>query len=330
MSALFINIKTPEDENYIANLIIEAIGEYLKEHDLDIQYMSDIKLQKLVFRVADMLDLPLTRSWYMRGCYVHNSIINRDFLKRIVESGYKKEKGEEYKILYDAVSKNIEGVWWTPTDRFLEDLYKTQAPEAYRNIYISNNDILNLNKEAINFLRDFAGKRTLAKWIALSTDYYQRISKNVSKLHIELISKKEFRDFIIPFFNFTDLLEMLYLKIDDILKSEVDISSDVLEFFELVDRVYFNNIWQYPALVISKETVIGIRKDEVIEENLRRLERAEDRINYYMEHIKKGVSELDLLPSIKDLETKYKDSVKTLGEDVSKKIADFWKVCSKA
>lgn len=324
-----LSIKTPEDEDYITELIIEAIGEYLEEHDLDIQYMSDIKLQKVVFKVADTLNIPLTRSWYMRGCYVHNSIINRDFLKEKMERGYEKEKGKEYKLLYDAVSKNIEEVWWTTTTRFLEGLYKTQAPEAYRSMYISNNDLLNLNKEVINFLRDFAGKRTLAKWITLSTDYYNRISKNVSKLHIELISKKEFGDLIIPFSNFTDLLEMLYLKIDDILKSEVDISRDILEFFELVDRVYFKNIWQYPALVISKETVIGIRKDEIIEENLTRLERAEDKINYHMEHIKEGASELDLLPSIKDLETKYKESVKILGADVSKKIAEFWKVCSK-
>jgi len=329
MRSITIQVETPEDEDRIAEFIIDAIAEYMRNQGLDLKYMNDIKLQKLVYRVADSLDIPLTRSWYMRGCYVHNSIINRDFLRETMDDGYEKEKGEEYKLIYAAVSRNIEDVWWTPTTNFLEELYRTHAPETYRSIYISNNKILNLNKEIKDVLRNYIiGQSTLAKWTPLSTDYYQRISKNISELHINLISRKEFRDLIIPFSDFTDLFEIFYLKIDDILNTKGD--RNILEFFEHVDDVYFKNIWQYPALVISKETVSGIRKDEVIEETEARLERAEDNINCYTGHIRKEASTLDLLPSIKDLEAKYNESVKMLGEDVSEKIADFWNACSKA
>lgn len=321
-------INTPHDESRIAELIIDAIAEYMDAHELDIRYMSDIKLQKIVFKTVEYLNIPLTRSWYMRGCYIHiPEIINSNFLQeRINNKQIKKEDG--YDLIFKSISKNIEDIWWTPTDRLLKNLYNTQAPEAYRSIYIANNNILNLNKE----INDISGKyhigSTLARWIPWNTDYHQRAAENISRLHIELISRKEFGDVIVPFLEFTNVLEAIYLKLDNLLSSNTDISSDILEFLELVDDVYYRNIWHYPALAISRETVVGIRKDEIIQDNSARLEGADDKMNYHIEHLKTEASDLDLLPSIKDLETKYRESVGMLGEDASMKIAEFWKVHS--
>lgn len=326
----YFKITTPHDESCIAELIIDAIAKYMNTHDLDIRYMSDIKLQKIVFKTAEDLNIPLTRSWYMRGCYIHlPEIINSNFLQeRINSKQIKKEDG--YDLLFKSVSKNIEDIWWTPTDRLLKNLYNTQAPEAYRSIYIANNNILNLNKEINKISGKYHIGSTLAKWIPLDTDYYQRVSENISRLHIELISKKEFKDVIVPFLEFTNVFEAIYPKLDNLLSSNTDISSDIFEFFGLVDDVYYRNIWQYPALTISRETVVGIRKDEIIEDNSARLEGADDKMNYHIEHLKTEASDLDLLPSTKDLETEYKKSVGMLGEDASRKIAEFWKVHSMA
>ncbi len=85
MRSITIQVETPEDEDRIAEFIIDAIAEYMRNKGLDLKYINDIKLQKLAYRVADTLDIPLTRSWYMRGCYVHNHLIDRDFLREKME-----------------------------------------------------------------------------------------------------------------------------------------------------------------------------------------------------------------------------------------------------
>ena len=64
---------SPQDENKIIWMILRDTYNILaRTRNFDFSYASKVKLQKVVFLIAEKLDIPLTRSWYRYGGYVHN------------------------------------------------------------------------------------------------------------------------------------------------------------------------------------------------------------------------------------------------------------------
>ena len=72
MDSALIRIETPEEEDLVANLLLSAVAEYMQTTHMDVKFLNDLKLQKTIYKTCDDLNIPLTRSWYKRGCYVHN------------------------------------------------------------------------------------------------------------------------------------------------------------------------------------------------------------------------------------------------------------------
>ena len=87
MDSALIRIETPEEENLVIDLMMRAVAEALKKKNLNIDNLRETKLQKILCKTAGDLDLPITRSWYMRGEYISNSLINTSNLRNY----YKKE-----------------------------------------------------------------------------------------------------------------------------------------------------------------------------------------------------------------------------------------------
>ena len=140
MDSALIKIDTPEEEDLVATLLLYAVAEYMRKTKMDIKYLNDIKLQKTIYKTSDDLNIPLTRSWYKRGCYVHNTNIRIETLKHILRSEinleeveqFKKGHKKEYESILKTITKNINNFKYISTKRLLDKLYQNRAPKKYR------------------------------------------------------------------------------------------------------------------------------------------------------------------------------------------------------
>jgi len=196
------------------------------------------------------------------------------------------------------------------------EYYQTEAPEKYRSIYLSNTKIRSINEEISEYLKTHYVPHK-------SVDYYEQISVAISNLHLDLIANKEFDAVTEPFIDFTNFMEMVTLRINSLMNSREKLPTDSEEVFSNVASVYFKNVWVYPALVISKNTVTGLREKEIVKNSEQRIKDAKQYIDYNLQRLKSVAEDINLIPSEEDLKMFYKDS------ETGKNIARFWEICIK-
>jgi hypothetical protein len=332
MDSTLIQIGTPEEEDFVIGLMMRAVAQYAKERNLNIEGLRETKLQKILCKAAGDLNLPITRSWYMRGEYVSNPIIKTSNLRNYYnkrDAGYLTSKQNGiYKTLYNAISSSIDEFWPIETRELLLRLYSRNAPERYKRLYLTNNYLLSTN----NLLKDSLASNEVSLLnysIGRNYNYYSQASKNVSKIHVELASKPEFENIIDDYINLTDLLEGVYLRLDILYNLKKTISHDVKDFFIRLNGIYYSDVWKYPALIISKNTMIGIQKEKNIAWCESKLEYANKNMNETIENIETEANDLDLIPTSKDLEIVDRELYASAGENASQCLKEFWNIYNK-
>jgi len=336
MDSVLIRIDTEQEENIVSNLLLYAVAEYIVRNKMDVLYLNEIKLQKTIYKTCDDLNIPLTRSWYKRGCFVHDPNIKRENLKNILRSDasldeviqFKKEHEAEYHNILKILTKNMNKVWYISTKKLLEILYKNRAPGLYKTLYQSNNIILSTNTQIRDSLREyiplqFANRRSNNQY------YYNLLSRSISQVHIELVSNERFQCIINPYIEFTDFLENVYIKIDDILTSDLSVPVEVANLFESIDRRYYDYVWGGPALVISKETVKGAQADDYKEKSEKQVENYFDDIDAVLNGLQSESERCKLSPSLDEMERTNSILTERLNVAVKDNLKEFWKLYNK-
>lgn len=165
-------VATPNDEKKVVGEILQSLAKYMLDHDVNVRFLSEMKLQKIVFKTVEELDLPITRSWYIRGCMVHPSgtlsgSVRKKTLEKLVKNPEKLAVDSDIYACFDSIQ--IDKIFRTGRNIFLKELYNSMEPTRFRNEYAPNNEIiLSLEK--------------LSKGIYdnISTT----ISENISKLYL--------------------------------------------------------------------------------------------------------------------------------------------------
>lgn len=292
-----IEIGTPEEEDSVIQLMMRAVAQYIKENGLDVTSLCETKLQKILCETSSKLDLPITRSWYMRGEYIPNPIIKRSNLYRYLqssESHLTDNQRDIYNVLYKPVSNIARDFWPIDIGELLERLYSQKAPTKYRRLYISNNNILAMNKRITHCFRN-SGE-------IVSDNYYTVASRNSLDIHAAMVTSPEFECLVEKYINVTDLFSGIYLQLDILYRSGRTIPNEVKDFFIRLDDRYYNSIWRYPALIISKNTMCGLQRDDKIDWCERQLTIANANTDSTIEAIEAEADDLNLIPTIDDLE----------------------------
>ena len=168
-------------------------------------------------------------------------------------------------------------------------------------LYQANNTILETNTQVKDSLKDKVS--SLFNWdISNKFYYYNLISNSISQVHIELAANGEFESIIDPYINFTQFLESLYIKVDNILRPGICIPIEVSNLFESIDRTYYDYIWGCPTLVISKETVKGAQADDYKEKSEIQIERGFDNLDTVLNNLKNDSEIVGLSPTLAELE----------------------------
>lgn len=322
-----IEIETPGEEDFVIKLMMRAVAQYIKEHKLDVNSLCETKLQKILCETSSDLDLPITRSWYMRGEYIPNPIIRKSNLndyQQVSTSNLTENQRIVYKILYKYISKNASEFWPVEIGELLKRLYSRKAPDRYRRLYLSNNNLLLMNKHIVPALKPYC---QISRGVAYN--YYTEASRNILDIHTAMASLPEFEGIFDKYINITDLLSGIYLKLDLLFESGRSIPNEVKDFFIRLDDRYYSYVWKYPALIISKNTMCGIQKEEKINLCKLRLKSASTHIDGMIETIESEADDLNLIPTIDELEM-VDTSLYCKEESARQPLNELWKVYNKA
>lgn len=338
MKSQLLHIETAQEEDSVAALMMMAVSECLRKTQTHPKYINELKLQKIVYKTCDDLNIPLTRSWYKRGCYVHNSKIKKENLINTpnfnstpseellqLKTTYKKEYG----IILKQLTNNINDIKYIAWEKLLDRIYHSHAPRQYRKLYLSNNKILETNNQLKGLLKN--KRSSLLSWVNSRNMYshYEIVSDSISEVHIELASNPEFQEIIDTYIDFTDVLEPIYIKAGELLSPETSPSVEMSSLFDSIEQFYYEYVWGCPALVMSKKTVKGARAEEYIEKSAGLINECEDIIHSFLISLDTKIESLELNPTLEKLE--YVDAIlsKNTASPQQDTFSEIWKLYNK-
>jgi len=316
------------NEDDVVDLITLA-GTKLSEKQLGFVSNSDLHWAKLSCKVAEELDLDITRYWYMYGCYVDSdraTALRASQLrkKNCVPSGDKpsrssvidRAKSSDFKELYDnilgVVEKHLD-IFRTRTDELRLYLYENEAPPRFRPLYLSNFYFTKLIENI------YLGHRAFS-------DSYNELSDLTTQLHLSLVKSDCEKNCRMAVKQYSFILESIVGKAalaeEREEKEEATLRSQPYKpragvlacpqspfdgFMGKYRRVleekynyYEEIVWRYPASYIGSITVTGWKKEA---RNAKLLATVNDSTNFCAERIpviKSGLKENGFLPSIED------------------------------
>lgn len=313
-----LHVTTSADEKRVVNNILQSLAKYMLDSNIDVKYLSEMKLQKIVFKTVEELDLPVTRSWYLRGCMVHpggtlSGSVKRKTIEKLVKNPDSLIVDQDIYSCFDSIQvKNR--IFFTKRNDFLRDLYRYMEPERFRNEYVPNNEII-LSLEGMS-KGDFNGVNTV-------------ISENISKLYLGLQCDELFVGLSDNFYAFLDFLENVSIETEGNVEDGAEVTTENLEFFKRLSSVYYNNVWMEPASIISIETAQGPNAERVIEQRRGYLPLASQKIEYPLNELKCKADELKLSLSEVNVEKAFMKSREQIGIDAGKNLTEMLKIYAK-
>jgi len=269
---------TPKAEETIVKWLFGEIVSYHNNGKQKIypgqrKWASRTRIQKIIFTTLEALDIPITRSWYLWGGYVHSKVLNESFdyynarFANEPDSVIKLRKkvnelaisvGETQEIL----RKQADYVLATNSRSFLPKYYKEEAPEEYTDVYVSKqylSDHYDYIKTDISTLTFDHYKEKL--------DHYTYYNYMFNDSALEVLYQEDLYDNLM---RFNDLVGTIQDKIlYELSKDNLSIQRK-LSIYRSISKCYKKYIWMPFACKISQNTVTGIRSKEEYKEMVER------------------------------------------------------------
>lgn len=314
MGQIYVN--SPEDEKKVTTSILQALAKYMSDNGVKSKYLTETKLQKIVYKTIEELELPITRSWYIRGCMVHpggkiSGYVNVDKVAYLMK--YRPFYwDEDIYACFDSIQV-INRILKVKQDNFLRNLYKNMQPEKFRMEYIPNNEIM----------------LSMQRMIKGTYDVSNDISNSISELSLGLYEDDIFNSIPNSFYEYLELIENISLVLEAMVEEGSEISSNQSKFIKSIESNYFSTIWKLPATIISINTAEGLSAETLIKNQNNYIPYGIEEIDRIFEESNEKSQELDIVIDEKSIETAYESSREKIGIDSAKKIADMWKIYTK-
>lgn len=260
-------IRNIDEEAKIVRWAFAEIIGYMKHkhHRYWFKYNPKrVRVHKIMYRAFESANIPVTRSWYRYGCFIHSTQLAgfKDFssLKyRYLRSKYppKRLQSAVSKMGFDvdfAIKKIRDTIDVMPTrmDMYLESLYEG-APEKIGGIYTSK---LALHKLLMRSKKiDFRQLLTFQKWLS-------RLRRGFSDFHMSTFSGAQFEDLTDVTMSFTSNVEEALLKFEKLILQRKRILKKNIRLIHKFCDIFDNHVWVPFALEISARTVKGFRETE--------------------------------------------------------------------
>ena len=274
-------------------------------------------MTKIVFFVADDLELPITRSWYLFGPFVHSSpemelklaptftTISRPTPdgRRLTEKQFDRFTSR-FEDLSDDIMSKVEEYYeymFMNDKKIMEGIYRELTPTDYRGFYISGMQIR-------EFLQPLISPRPL-NGRGLFYDDYSTYLIEFQRSLSEFIDDVRVTDFLQ---RYLDLFDLMIIKLEYVhsdpkrLQTWRDTMGSLLNDFN-------SDIWRLPCSRILVKTIIGPRDKWIRRWGLSQVNKIP---NYYLPiyikqlHIITGTG---LLPTDTEIEMQLKKTEKRCG-----------------
>jgi len=266
-------ITTEEEEDTVVRWAFAEIMGYLKiNHD---PYWfkfnpNHMKIHKIMYNVFEAADIPVTRSWYRYGCFIHSRQLAgfEDFstLKnRYLRSAYPPERLQSAvdKMGFDTsfVTRKLHEIVDTMPQRmdaYLESLYQN-APRSVGNIYIAKMGFHNALRDSTKI--DFRNSQMFQNW-------FVRVRRALTVFHMSAFSHNQFNDLACIVMDFTADVEEALLKIDELIMQRKRVLTKWIKLIHEFSNHFDGDVWLPFALEISAQTVKGFRETQVRNQQL--------------------------------------------------------------
>lgn len=304
------------EEQKIIDDLEEGLASAILDHDqLDsdaVSYLSETKLQKLLYLAINKFDLPVTYSWYLAGAHIAEADVGVRHVDKNLnqissnigpknqllrdsrpEQKTRSKSGKDISEYEEFFAQILDDIWFKQRHDFLEEFYTEYAPEKYQNLYLRSLELRRLFAELKeNYQEDSTKQLSLKNYSGgvQESNFYSDFEDVCRDLEFEIGTDKSISMTADAFSNFVDILLDVIFEIQ-----QSDNQDNSIKRKQLVERAndfFFYNAWRRPCLYISKETATGPNAYKLVSNREQQIKVAETVYNEELAEFKKRCSEL--------------------------------------
>jgi hypothetical protein len=297
-----------------------AVAENEHISDADAKFLGRVKIHKLAWLAVKRFDEPITRSWYLAGPYLKTGNISVGSVNEwISDAGKVSDEfidGRNHKQIPKDAAKYVDfyvnevdlhKIWYTKGGEFLKDFYETEAPDDYRDVYISSIELRNQLEIAISRVSKIIDGKSGETQLSLGNfggsditapDYYKEIGLLVSNMHLALTRNDDLSATVPRFKQFSDLLEDVFMMLAETQVSNLD--NQHLAILRRLRDFHYYAAWKLPALIVSRNTATGPGADELKQDAALELRDLNDGYDREIVDLESYCAERGLLPDYTD------------------------------
>jgi hypothetical protein len=323
---------TPIDESNLLEKIETALKHAVREDpDLNWDYGTQIKRQKYVYLAVDHFtqpeeELPVTFSWYKFGAVMpaapETGTIGPVGTQMPTSPG---RESSVYTTAFDelvaffgsgslSVPLNSEN-WYSSDLDFLWKFYETHAPEEYQDMYLGNVALrmqFGRIRDRLNECEHSVGTDASGE-IVLRREQYEEVGRAAARLHLGIVGARV-DETLNQVRRFTDLLEGATLVLTNTTAGEV--TQAQVRVFEQLEESYNQCVWEYPSLLVSKQTATGPNASTLRKWSTQKHFRVEDNIKRHVDEAEASCEDTGLVPSSSDY-PEHDDTTEAIGRELA-------------
>lgn len=318
---------TKKDEDIIVRWTIAEIVRHLRQDtSYNLKYLSTTRVHKILFKTFEEMNIPVTRSWFRYGCFIHSNELQASNLNQLI-SGYINidnlgsrlgrhvgELGIELEDTENILWKNADKIAFLPMDDLLEELYDT-APSDFRHIF-------HAKLKLYNSLRDL--KKIDSSNIEEYLNWLLCTRKNISFYHSSMfgIGNPVFVETLHATFTLSEVMEEALIK-SLMLAEHQKLKRRQIQKLITFDSFFDEKIWCPLAYGISETTVTGFRAEEVRTQQKSKRANFLEKSTSLIQSLKESMLENELSMSWSDSVEWHKSHRK---DDMEKRLAEIQKI----
>lgn len=241
------------DEDDILKDVVEGIEIALNRTEHSDDDLDPIKVNKLAYLAIQDLELPITYGWYKYGpapifdiesarvTPKSESEVTAADEPRFLDPGKDFYSPLEYSYYFVKDCIYFERILQTPTKIFLLEFYEDFAPEPYGSVYEKNTQVQVLLDE----IKDHP------EWHDDASSIYRSLSHELNELKRELAEISHLAEVLEPYSEYSRLIKDVLAEAT----TQEDLSMAQQRFIGRVVDYYYGGVWNYVALLISKNTI---------------------------------------------------------------------------
>ena len=297
-----------EEETIIKWLLAETIN-YQNKKNLwfTSDWLTRTGTHKTLFNIFEQFNIPVTRSWYLYGGFIHSDILigkrfssfKHDYTKHPKRISGLRKRARSLFLPMGEIQESL--------GEYADEIFSQSVDSYLRTFY----------DDALEYIRPiYKAKHELGSWNGLLDRFkflditeYEDIKTNIEKIY-EMISEfhlsalRLYNDDILEKMNlqFSHLLEESLRKLDLLIRRKKKISKTKLVSLAKAREIFDNYVWKAYACQISYDTLIGLRSKHEKELAIRRKRRTIKNSSRAFKEYSSDLKKRDLKLTLRDIE----------------------------